>query len=88
MRGDGHCQWGLMGWIKTSASPLTQTVGVDGLEQDLCHPLPEMYAMPEGEEWPPTARDGVLSDGEPVQRTAYTEVGSCEWECRSGAHES
>ena len=61
---------------------------VDGLEQDPCHPLPEMYAMPEGEEWPPTARDGVLSDGEPVQRTAYTEVGSCEWECRSGAHES
>ena len=29
---------------------------VDGLEQDLCHPPPKVYAMSEGEECPPTAR--------------------------------
>ena len=27
-------------------------------QQDLCHPPQEMYAMFEGEECPPTARDG------------------------------
>ena len=53
LRGDGHCQSGL-----TALQ-----------EQDLCHPPPEMYAMSEGEECPPTARDGVLGDGETVQRT-------------------
>ena len=41
---------------------------VDGLEQGLCHPHPEMYAMFEGEECPPTARDGVFGDGETVKR--------------------
>ena len=50
-------------------SPASPPLDVDGLEQDLCHPPPEMYAMSEGEECPPTARDGVLGDGETGQRS-------------------
>ena len=59
-------------------SPASPPLVVDGLEQDFCHPPQEMYAMLEGEECPPTARDGVLGDGETVQRTRR--FGFCEWE--------
>ena len=59
MRGDGHPQW-----VDSPSSPPPDVV--DGLEQDLCHPLPEMYAMSEGKECPPTARMVFLVTAEVV----------------------